>query len=65
MSVGEQLRESITRAKRAWKMGHDAEDRGQSRNACPFTDQPGQRYEREAWMRGYRHSARDREPATE
>lgn len=56
------LRESIDRAKRAWKMGYDAENRCQSRRACHFQDVPGQRMEREQWMRGFAHSARDREP---
>jgi ribosome modulation factor len=59
------LQESLNRAKRAWKLGYEAEDRCQHRNACPFADVPGQRMEREAWMRGFARSARDRLPATE
>ena len=56
------LRESITRAQRAWKMGYDAENLSQSRRSCPFQDVPGQRMEREQWMKGFAHSARDRNP---
>lgn len=59
------LQESIFRAQHAWRLGHTAEDAGRYRSDNPYPDEPGSRMEREAWFRGFGHSAIERNPAEE
>lgn len=52
---------SLSRHRRCWREGYDAEHRGQSERSCIYPIGSA----RTAWMKGFAQSRRDREAASE